>query len=388
MYRYVRCTPSSPTNKCLTINGQSCMGTLIFTGQHTTSGPRTTVNKGDDATYIDSGGNYSAFTTAGANTFTGAATFAMADPNQLATQDVLYCLNSIDVTSITGTSGFATAASSPLVNSFASSGRLGTSTTSGSDRSACTWSPTAVDFFNGISVYFRLNINTRDAGLTFVIADATNNPSTVNLCGGIGTDGRLLGYAGTHSSGNRINAPKIGLELDTRRDASLSSDPDYGAWQNFVPAFSLNRHAAIVYWGTTASTTDDNTHGTGTTASATQPLNPSVAPGVSSQTFNNGTVYHVRLDIQRAYTAPLGTYTIRAYVILSGTAPACTPFITDLNDDASNHCTPTISDTIQINDSVTGGSEAMRSVYLGFTNGQRAGRAQNITIGNFAAQNH
>jgi hypothetical protein len=109
---------------------------------------------------------------------------------------------------------------------------------------------------------------------------------------------------------------------------------------------------------------------------------------VASQTFNNGTVYHVRLDIQRAYTAPLGTYTIRAYVILSGTSPACTPFLTDLNDDASNHCTPTISDTIQINDSVTGGSEAMKSVYLGFTSGQRADRQQNITIGNFAAQNH
>ena len=388
MYRYVRCTPSSPTNKCLTVNGQNCMGTLIFAGQHA-NGPRTTANKSNDATYIDGyvdglndTGNYSAYTTAAANTFAGAATFAMADPNQLATQDVLYCLNSVDLTSITGTSGFAVAASSPLVSSFAASGRLGSSTTSGSDRSACTWSPTAVDFLNGLSVYFRLNINTRDAGLTFVVADATNNPSTVNLCGGIGTDGRLLGYAGTHSSGNRIKAPKIGLELDTRRDNAVGA-PDA------APTVSaLNRHAAIVYWGTAASSTDDNTHGAGTALSTTAPLNPAVAPGVASQTFNNGTVYHVRLDIQRAYTAPLGTYTIRAYVILSGTSPACTPFLTDLNDDASNHCTPTISDTIQINDSVTGGSEAMKSVYLGFTSGQRADRQQNITIGNFAAQNH
>jgi hypothetical protein len=30
----------------------------------------------------------------------------------------------------------------------------------------------------------------------------------------------------------------------------------------------------------------------------------------------------------------------------------------------------------------------MKSVYLGFTSGQRADRQQNITIGNFAAQNH
>ncbi len=384
MYRYVRCTPSSPTNKCLTVNGQSCMGTLIFAAQNTTTGPRTTADKADAATSIDTG-NYGAYSTTAANTFTGAASFAMADPAQLATQDVLYCLNSQDLTSITGTSGFsATAGSSALVSSLDTSGRLGTSTTSGSDRSGCTWTPTAVDFLNGLSGYFRLTVNTRDAGLTIVVADTTNKTSTVNLCGGIGTDGRLLGYAGTHSSGNRIKAPKIGLELDTRRDATFAADPDFAVTL-------LNRHAAIVYWGTTASNDDDNTHGAGTAASSTQPLNPSTAPGVVTEAFSNGSVYHVRLDIQRSYAAPIGTYVVRAYLYPTGTSLACTGgLINDISAflDPTGACTPSITNTITINDSLTAGNEAMKRVLLGFTNGQRAGRSQDIRIGNFAAQNH
>jgi hypothetical protein len=393
MYRYVRCTPSSPTNKCLTLNtvnptsSVQCMGALIFAGQSTTSGPRTTADKADAATYIDTA-NYGPYmdTNPGPYILTGASSFAMADPSQLATQDVLYCLNSPqDLTSITGTGGFsATAGSSALVSSLDSSGRLGTTTTSGSDRSGCTWTPTAVDFLNGLSVYFRLTINTRDAGLTFVVADTTNNTSTVNLCGGIGTDGRLLGYAGTHSSGNRIKAPKIGLELDTRRDATFAADPDFAVTL-------LNRHAAIVYWGTTASNDDDNTHGAGMAASSTQPLNPSTAPGVVTEAFSNGSVYHVRLDIQRSYAAPIGTYVVRAYLYPTGTSLACTGgLINDISAflDPTGACTPSITNTITINDSLTAGNEAMKRVLLGFTNGQRAGRSQDIRIGNFAAQNH
>lgn len=80
---------------------------------------------------------------------------------------------------------------------------------------------------------------------------------------------------------------------------------------------------------------------------------------------------------------------MKAYVLLNNSTDfACQPFLSDLTDDASNHCTATISNTITINDSLTGGSEAMKKIYLGFTTGQRAGQAQDIAIGNFAAQNH
>ena len=390
MYRYVRCLPSSPTNKCLTVNGQNCMGTLIFAGQKPAAGPRTTAEKANDTTYLEAG-NYSAYMDSGPGpyTLTGASSFAMVNPAQPATPDVLYCLNSQDLTTITGTGSFAVAASSPLINNFASTGRLGTNTTSGSDRTACTWSPTTVDFLNGLSVYFKLTINTRDAGLTFTVADATNNTSTVNLCGGIGSSGQYLGYAGTHSSGNRINAPKIALELDTRRDSSVASDTDFAV-------SALSRHAALVYWGTTGSANDDNTHGAGTAASDTQPRNPSTAPGVVAQSFSNGTAYHVRLDIQRSYAAPIGTYSMTAYIYQTGTSLACTSLLGDpaslsdflVNVDTNSFCTPTISNTITINDSLTSGSEAMKKVYLGFTNGQRAGRQQEISIGNFVARNH
>jgi hypothetical protein len=396
MYRYVRCTPSSPTNQCVKINGQDCMGALIFAGQSTTSGPRTTADKADDATYIDSG-NFSAYSTAAANTFTGAASFAMAaDPTQLATQDVLYCLNSPNA-SISGTSGFAVAASSALVNNFASSGRLGTSTETGIDRTACTWSPTAMDFLNGLSVYFRLTIGpndndgdtTRGSGLSFVVADTTNNPSTVNLCGGIGANSEYLGYAGTHISGNWIKAPKIGLELDMRNDTTDAA----------IIGFAPNRHVGFVYWGTSGATNnDDNTHGAGIAGSDTQPRNPNLAPKFATPSFNPSTAYHVRLDIQRSYAAPVGSYTMTAYLYLTTTPStlACRSILSDptsisdflVNIDTGGLCTPTITDTITINDSLTAGSEAMKKVYLGFTTGLRDNRTQDIRIGNFAAQNH
>lgn len=392
LYRYVTCTPSSPTNKCLTVNGQSCMGTLIFAGQNPAGGPRTTTEKSDDSTYIDSI-NWAAYSSTASNTFSGGSSFAAANP----TQDTFYCLNSPDLTQITGTSGFtATAGSTALVSSLDTSGRIGASGTSTSTRRACVWSPDPIDFQNGLSVYFLLTINTRDVGTVLTIADTTNNPSTTNLCGTAGTNGMNLGYAGT-SSGNSIKAPKIGLELDMRRDASLSTDPDFSVT-------ALNRHAGFIYWGTGASTDDDNTHGAGTLGSNTEPKSPTsvtIPPttgGIVTESFSNGAAYHVRLDIRRVYAAPVGTYTLTAYLYLTTTSStlACRSLLSDpdsitdffSNIDTGGLCTPTITDTITINDSLTGGAEAMKSVFLGFTTAQRSNNRQFLQISNFIAQNH
>jgi hypothetical protein len=398
MYRYVRCTPSSPSNKCLTVNGQHCMGTLIFSGQnHAATGPRTSTDLANDATYIDPA-NYSAYSTMGSYTFSGDPSFNIADT----TKDVLYCLNSPDTTetSITGTAGFsATAGSASLVSNFATSGTLGDTTSPASDASGCAWNSTAVDFLNGLRVYFKLTILTRDSGLTFVMADTTNNPSTTNLCGG---GGKYLGYASTDvSTGNTIKPPKIGLELDTRRGTTIETT-DIN-----VSTSNSGRHAAFVYWGTlgtspTYTYDDDNTHGAGTAASDTQPKNPQDGEsGIATQAFNVSTVaapiyYHVRLDINRSYPSATaqGIYVMKAYIYpITSSTPftSCHSWLSDLSDDLSNldaTCTANISNTITLNDSLTAGNEAMKKVFLGFTTGQRSGRTQNLTIGNFAAKTH
>jgi hypothetical protein len=334
---------------------------------------------------------------------TGASSFAMADPSQLATQDVLYCLNSPqDLTYISGTGSFVTATSSTLVSNFAASGTLGPAIAPSIATSGCAWYPTKFDFLNGLSVYFKLTINsttTNNSGLTLVLADTTNNTSTINLCGGSGTNGQYLGYASTDPvSGGNIKPPKIGLELDMRRDLA---GPDAGV---------SSTHAAFVYWGTRGSGSytydDDNTHGSPPSGLDTEPKNQITIPltpppgGIALQTYTTSTLlsptyYHVRLDIARTYplTAGVGQYVMKAYIVRGSSLP-CTAAgtIDNLTTflDTTGFCTPTITDTITINDSVTPGSEAMKKVYLGFTTSQRLGnsRKQNLSIGNFAAQNH
>jgi hypothetical protein len=106
--------------------------------------------------------------------------------------------------------------------------------------------------------YFTFNIVDRGEGFVFAIADAASNNLSGTLCGGTGT---ALGYAG-----NGINYPKLGLEIDTRR-TTARADPGTSAKPD---------HLAFVYWGTTATTADDNNHGVpaATAISGNQPLNP------------------------------------------------------------------------------------------------------------------
>jgi len=381
-YRYVVCNTAS---KCLKVNSATanCQGALIFTGDRSAGGPRTSLEKADDASYLDAA-NYSAYTSTSGDTFAGNISYS----TSTSTQDAVYCLNSPDFTDIVGTSGFTAATTSATTTNFATSGRLGTSTFNASDQAGCAWYPTKVSFANGLRVFFKMTLYTRDSGLTFAIVDAVNNPDTGSLCGG---EGKYLGYAGTDSLGRVIKPPKIGLEIDTYRDGN-AGDPD-------VTVSSLTasgRHVALVYWGSLGSPsvnyTDDNTHQAGTLGSSTSPQNPAaVNTTFSTYASPSYTYYYVRLDISRSYTSPTGSYTLKAYVYPNSPTVSCLSSMNDLSDDLSTldgTCTAKIISSITIDDSLVNSTEAMKQVYLGFTTGQRGSRSENIGITNFEARNH
>jgi hypothetical protein len=402
-FRYLACSPAG--SYCYQgSDGNMYDGVLLFGGADVSDAPRASTAR-TSANYFEAG---NALTLAGGSTAAPCSTAAAVfDSSSAASRamDFALCLKQepapppFTPTVITGTGDFAVAATSALVANSATTVVLGSATGSSTPRAGCTWFPDMVNFEKGIRVYFSFEISTLavDSGFMFALADASTNPTTIGLCGG--TD-KYLGYAATDSSltPGRIAAPKIGLEFDTRRDGTTNA-PD--------SLISLTRHLSFVYWGTEASDTDDNMHKAGTSGSLTQPQNPYVTgQGIRSWNLPTGTTtYHVRLDITRNYNAATqtGSYTMTAYLLRNTSAqlpgwPNCNLSdvanldagdLSSVNPDCATRGI-NISRTISIDDSVSGGSEAMKQIFLGFTTGQRGFTTakQQIVISGFEARNH
>ncbi len=388
-YRSVVC--SNLCSYCLNVGGQSCNGALVFGAEHTTGGPRpshptvlTDLLETDGPASGDGKGGLN-IATGVTNTFTGLTTYTKGS------NDVGICVAPItskpvtfscDISSFTQQSTHAGARAEASINTAAGTATLGnTAATSGLASDAgngCVWYPTALPFHTVLRAYFSFNIVNKGEGFVFALADAIQNPSPV--CGG-STTGSLLGYNGN-------TYPKFGLEIDTRRN-SFSTDQ-----------LTSGEHYAFVYWGTKASTTDDNTHGAGTPGSPAEPQNPvaSAAPsGLSVLTGTDpnlpastswliNTPYYVRVDIVKSYALSPGTYTFKAYI--ATTFPTC-PLadFQNISSNLSDLCS-TLSPGIEQDgiaiDNISG--EAMASVFAGFTSGQRATGTSNesVVISNFA----
>lgn len=98
-------------------------------------------------------------------------------------------------------------------------------------------------------------------------------------------------------------------------------------------------------------------------------------------------VIHVRMDINKLYSAGQGRYSMKAYVADRLPAACTLTAYMNLAKDLEDICSdlPQIQQNgILINDRT--GSEAFANVYLGFTNGQSATLRQNIVISNFRAR--
>lgn len=265
-YRQVAC--ADLTSPCLSLPGTQCRGALMFGGRAVSAGPRTSSamapGTANLTAYFEPGQGLDMLNSA-ATDFAGRTTYA--DPNNANTDrafDVGTCLFPGTFLSFNnGIGSFspksALAVNAPIaIDTAARTITLGNAAASGTN-SGCAWAP-ATTFSTSLRAYFTFSIHDRGEGFVFAVLDADparNSPSSL-LCG---DGGAALGY-----SGSGLNYPKLGLEIDTRRE-SLTNDPGTS---------SRPDHIAFVYWGTAAAATDDNVHGTppATAIDGTQPLNP------------------------------------------------------------------------------------------------------------------
>ena len=378
-FGYVVC--KNQTAGCLTVDGTSCRGALIFSGRQANGNPRaatdnfevlsgnTFLEAPNLTSYLSAGYNYSGLPPY--NGKTPAKDIALClkpDANTLSFLDNFSQQTPV-AANIAGQSMISTDATSKTLT-LGEPGLMGNAT--GVDPAllfGCSWFDTPLSFGGSLRAYFRYKIIDRGAGFVFAIADAdpSRNPSSA-MCG---RGDASLGYAGLPNEGNAIPGmtvapiqyPKIGLEIDTVKDVPRN-DPN-------------NQHMAILFWGDTAISDDDNAHGAPTTAVPGNPQNPAAAPRSIVRDTN---VYrHVRLEIIRTPNSGGHSYSIKAWV-LSILPPDFDVLTTDFDEDivaAQIHTSANISD-------LTVGNEALRSVRVGFTNAASATSDQQIQITNFA----
>lgn len=399
-FRYVVCSDLRPATPCLGIAGRQCRGALLFSGQSGDGGPRPTRQKPPAASssrnaylpnYFENDGALPLLDSA-TMSFVGASHYAAANPSA----DLGRCLVPGSFVSSARDIGSLTIQTSSPVQPEAAlqltdaSLRLGNplSTQNGS---GCVWYPTALPFQNRMSAYFRFRIDDPGEGFVFAVADAArNNPAASTLCGD--TTGAHLGYAGPG-----IAPPKFGLEIDTRSEAA-SNDPAVD-------------HMAFVYWGSAASSNDDNTHNTGTLGSGSEPANPrnllASPPGIATVKSSDShlpyggalplsTDIHVRIDVRkrRDAAATLTRLSLQAYVAtVFGTEAATASYQPTCGVDEFRNLAlaldelclqkPTIEQIdIPLSDDAING-EALARIVVGFTNGQNtasSGGRQSIVI--------
>lgn len=389
--RYVVC--SDLCGYCLNVGGESCNGALLFGAEHTTGGPRpahptqlTDLFETDGATNGDGKGALG-LVNGTVNMFSGASTYSSGST------DVGVCLapsNTKPITFSCSLSNFGTVSPANLVTISGQSitlGQAGVTTGNGYSSSnlfGCAWSEDVLAFGNGLRAYFNFVISNSGRGFVFAIIDATQYPAGTTPCG---RSDHYLGYAGNNGNSQRINPPKIGLEIHTTTSTEQGS-PGY-------------RHAALVYWGSNnvSATNDDNQHGA--LAATGYPSNPGIGssgvsanlgPSPGTNLLVTGTTVHVRIDIVRSYDASArqGNYSIKAWLVKSPTTSQLTDLqnITqDFASSASGSLAATVSDTFATLNLPTGSEtelEALQKIRIGFTNAQSSSD-QVITISNFAA---
>lgn len=384
-FRYLPCSPLG--SYCYTgADALAYDGALLFGGSDASGNPRASTARAV-ANYFES-----ALALAQGSAFQPCsptpAVFDNATPAGRAA-DIALCLTpkpqTIDTTDPTQFAQLTTVVSArPLAFRDDANQRLqlGSSGVFGSGSGAaplygCIWHPTAQTLGQAstavnLRAYFSFYVANRGDGFTFTIADAdAARNASIAMCGASGAN---MGYAGNNGTTSPINYPKIGLEIDRNCDAAYG-DPSC--------ASGSYRQLAFVYWGASATLTDDNTHGAGGTGS---PVNPaSGASGFRKSTSTsflaNLTMQYVRLEMQRTYdaTAHRATHVLRAYLTSNITGSGClTADFTDLTDDIANinpGCFvsgPTISDTIAIDDVAGASGAPLKTVWLGFTNSQGA----------------
>ena len=380
-FRYIVCNPAD--SLCLTVDGASCSGALLFAGKHA-RGPRTTTELAAPASLFDPG-NAATLTQAAANTLLTSSDTGAGYLGLKPERDLALCLQPASPGELSFAQNFDNlAAVAPDINGQRMVRlddarrvlQLGAEDLSGNETGVspallfgCSWFAAPLNFNAGLRAYFRYRIFDRGEGFVFTLADATRNPDTQRC----GSGSSSLGYSGLPNDGDAvpglslqsIRPPKIGLEIDTRRTLTRQ-DPNAN-------------HIAIVYWGDPALPDDDNVH-----FAPLLPITgvPSNRTPVTRSIANDEDVnLHVRLEIVRSRAASASNYVIKAW-LLDYLPPTFTDLQAPFDEDivASHLNTSTSIADLAPNE------EALRTVRIGFTNAASATSDQLIEISNFAIQ--
>jgi hypothetical protein len=412
-FRYRVCVPQN--TYCYQVNSIRYDGVLIFsgvgnglTGSNNTSSPRAATSR-NDINYFE---NALALVNGLPTPINSTTSYNSISPND-STDLVLGLKQEPTTLTITNAQMFNTGNASVSGHSLTSANgttlTLGNTNIGGvspSELYGCFWYPTSIPFGTGLRVYFEYVTVNQNEGFTFALADADpgRNASVNSMCG---ASADALGYAGNNGVTNPIRYPKIALKFDFRR-----SNPGALGINRNDPTGPPQMHFAFDYWGngtTDPNGNDDVTHSAGNGVS--DPTNPASGQGLrrfNSNTSNN-TKFFVRFDITRNYpSSPLrGNYKLDAYVVRASNGSVnypggipCSPGITllqsyirDTTQDLSSLCPDLITanssslryltNTVTIND-LSGLSEAMQRIYMGFTTSQ-SNQPQQITLSNFQA---
>ena len=210
-------------------------------------------------------------------------------------------------------------------------------------------------------------------GFTFTVATAANDPATAAGGPASGSRGEYLGYAGPGPSGLGIVPPKLAVEVDTYPNTGQARSTE----GNSRADASLANHIAVVYWGSSSTSYDDNTHGAGNA-----PGNPDknstgyyqrAKPATGPNWLEDGAAHAMRLEIHRGNDGTRGRYRVLAWIDPSGTSGK------DVSSDYSGE-SPLLDHTVSLAPSDHAG---LASVRFGWTEGT-GGETQTVAIYDFS----
>jgi type II secretory pathway pseudopilin PulG len=286
----------------------NCAGALLFASQRGAGQQRVTLaDKAAYGNYLE-GGNLASFTASG-NSFAGAGLLDryMAG-GQAKEQDIVKCipasasLNEVISPALDALGGQLVdydpgSRTLTLGRQFAISDAQ-----RGSSSGAffgCSWTPETRSMGSGFRSYFKFQITDTGHGFAFAVIDGSNS---ANVCG---AEAEHLGYSGSNPVTPPIGYPKIGIEIDTSKNTSRDDPVSAPSGQS--------GHAAMVYWGTESTGSDDNTHGLPTPPDPSPRPAPRNPPREDVATANSGIAYlpgssiptddvHVRIEVSRLST--------------------------------------------------------------------------------------
>ena len=269
------------------------------------------------------------------------------------------------------------------------------------ENAAAIWYKTPKSLGAGVRAYFEVQWNSSSAGdgIVFGIINAQRN--TANSVGGKTSMGELMGWGGLGSSGDGIQPPKIGLEIDTWRNNSntsycgADSRNDKYYTSAGITDTRISDHMAFIFWGSRNfsgffcdASYDDNVHGpiSNTNVNTSDPINSYDQDNLGSGRYGyyynpsaanwlrKGTKYYIRYELTRFPTASANNrycYMLKAWV-------RDTPMPSNYGDTYNDY-TVTLPDIQKVIYMSNAYNNRMNNVYFGFTEGT-GGATQNVII--------